>query len=180
MRLLAFTILWLLAVSAQGVTYVTPTDFVARSFDTNPEPETLWLTPELQDAARQILGHPYRGLRIRYWHRDERSLWILDEIGKEKPITTGIVIDGNRVSNVVILAFRESRGGEVRHPFFTRQFDNLVLENDLSLSGNIDGITGATLSVNAVSNVTRFALYLHNSVLNSERVVASRSGDTDE
>lgn len=165
MRLLQVVILLLLAAKAPGARYLAPGEFVEQSFESEPKMEILWLTAEYQETAREILGHPYKGLRIRYWRAGDRSLWILDEIGKEKPITIGVVIDGSRVSRVAILEFRESRGGEVRHPFFTRQFEDARLEGDLTLSEHIDGISGATLSVNAVTNITRFALYLHKTIV---------------
>lgn len=163
--LLRLTVLLFLSGHASGATYLAPDDFVARSFDVRPEVKTLWLNQEYQSTAKQVLGHPYQGLRIRYWRAGDRTLWILDEIGKEKPITIGVVIDGAEIARVAILEFRESRGGEVRHPFFTRQFRHLELQDDLGLSGNIDGISGATLSVKAVTNIARFALYLHNDIV---------------
>lgn len=145
-----------------AVTYLETDKFVASSFSGEPERRTLWLKRELQAGASRVLGHPYSGLRIRYWQIGARTAWILDEIGKERPITIGVVIDGGEVSSMAILAYRESRGGEVRHPFFLNQFFGLRLSNDDTLNGNIDGISGATLSVRAVRNITRFALYLHN------------------
>lgn len=145
---------------AMAVAWLSAADFIANSFTRPPEVRTLWLTADHQAAARSILGHAYRGLRLRYWSKGKRTAWILDEIGKERPITIGVVVDDGRVSRVDILEYRESRGGEIRHPFFTAQFAGLALEDDLDLSGNIDGITGATLSVRAVTNTTRFALYL--------------------
>jgi hypothetical protein len=60
-----------------------------------------------------------------------------------------------------VLAFRESRGWEIRYPFFTDQFSGLTLAPDGYLSKPIDGITGATLSVRAVERVTRLALWLN-------------------
>ncbi|NIQ09996.1 MAG: FMN-binding protein, partial [Gammaproteobacteria bacterium] len=65
---------------------------------------------------------------------------------------------------VEIMVYRESRGGEVRHDFFRNQFDGARLTEQYSLDRNIDGISGATLSVNAVTAVTRWALYLHEQV----------------
>jgi Na+-transporting NADH:ubiquinone oxidoreductase subunit NqrC len=59
-----------------------------------------------------------------------------------------------------VLIFRESHGWEVRHDFFTDQFKGLTLDGDSNLSARIDGISGATLSVNALRNLARFALYL--------------------
>jgi hypothetical protein len=58
-----------------------------------------------------------------------------------------------------VLIYRESRGWEVRHAFFTRQFDQAQLENG-KLDRSIDGITGATLSVEALQRAARLALWL--------------------
>jgi uncharacterized protein with FMN-binding domain len=83
-----------------------------------------------------------------------------EDIGKDKPITLGIVVSGNRIERVDVLAFRETRGWEIRYPFFTNQFSGLTLAPDGYLSDSIDGITGATLSVRAVERVARLALWL--------------------
>jgi hypothetical protein len=99
-------------------------------------------------------------LRVRYWARGARSAWILNEVGKEKPITVGIVIEAGKISRLKVLAFRESRGDEVRHDFFTRQYQDRRLQEDLQLDRAIDGITGATLSVRALNRLARLALLL--------------------
>lgn len=126
--------------------------------------EVLWLTNDQRQAAADILGHSFNALRVRYWAQGKRTAWILDEIGKEQPITMGIVIEDKRIQLIRILAYRESRGGEIRHPFFTEQFNQLMLEQDAKksqLDGKIDGITGATLSVRAVKKVAALALQFH-------------------
>jgi hypothetical protein len=146
---------------AGATTYLTQDQFIADNFDVEPAIETLWLTPQIQQTATGILGHPYRSLRLRYFTGDGRTAWILDETGKERPITVGIVIDNSVVRRVEILAYRESRGGEVRHPSFMSQFIGHGLNSSNELAARIDGITGATLSVRAVTNVVKFALYLH-------------------
>ena len=63
-------------------------------------------------------------------------------------------------SQLKVLTFRESRGWEVKHTFFTRQFDNVGINQDQQLDKHIDGISGATLSVRALKKVARIALYL--------------------
>lgn len=160
-------IVLLYAPGSRAVTYLSAEDFLANSFIEVPQPRMLWLTPELQEAATDILGHRYRGLRLRYWKKGERTAWILDEIGKERPITIGVVVDAGKMVKVDILAYRETRGGEVRHPFFLEQFTGLKLTDGRALSGEIDGITGATLSVRAVTNISRLALFLHDAVADS-------------
>ncbi len=122
-------------------------------------PAQWWLDPADREVATAMLGHAPGFLRLRYWPVDQGTLWIIDEIGKEMPITIGIVVRDAAIARVQILEYRESRGGEVRYPFFTQQFQGAQL-NDQRLDRNIDGISGATLSVRAVRNVARLALYL--------------------
>lgn len=146
---------------AQG-TYLERGEFLQQAFDGPvPEPDAIWLTGEMQASVREILGHDYPGLRIRYWVRGDRSAWILEEIGKERPITTGFVVDDQRLVAVRVLIFRESRGWEVRYPYFTEQFENAGLAPDGKLDRRIDNITGATLSVNAIRRLARLALFLN-------------------
>ncbi len=154
-----------LAVRSGAIAYLSADEFIASSFVNQPVPAVVWLTPELQESAKKILGHPYRGLRLRYWREGQKSAWIMDEIGKERPITIGIVIDDHKLARVAVLEYRETRGDEVRHAFFTQQFQGVGLDEKLNLSTPIDGISGATLSVRAVTNISRFALYLDQSVV---------------
>lgn len=58
------------------------------------------------------------------------------------------------------MEFRESRGWEIRYPFFTRQFSQLRLTDSGSLSHGIDAISGATLSVKAATRTANLALVL--------------------
>lgn len=148
-------------------TYLEPADFVKMSFkDQAPYPKVIWLKDDLKNQIENILSHKYSGLRIRYWKKDQRSVWILDEIGKTRPITTGIVIDKNRISQIKVLVFRESRGWEVRHPFFTKQFIDATLIDNNQLDKTIDGISGATLSVRALTKLARVALLLNQHTTN--------------
>jgi hypothetical protein len=154
----------LLGSGAGAAVYQEPADFISEAFrGSPPAPEVLWLTGALGSEVEQLLGHPPFSKRLRYWRDGARSVWVLDEIGKEQPITTGIVIDEGRIAMVRILVFRESRGWEVRHDFFTRQFSGAQLSGP-ELDRSIDGISGATLSVIAVEKLARVALLLDRSV----------------
>jgi hypothetical protein len=148
-------------VQARG-TYQTPEAFLQEVFSgPPPTPETLWLKGDVKDQVTAILGHRYSALRIRYWGRDRRTAWILEETGKDQPITTGLVVNDGKLETIRVLIFRESRGWEVRHPFFTEQFNGAGLTDEQQLDRNIDGISGATLSVRALEKLARLALYLH-------------------
>jgi hypothetical protein len=120
----------------------------------------VWLTGARSEKAAEILGHKPSSLRVRYWQNGTRRAWILDEIGKEKTITAGFVVEDGTLRDVRVLVFRESRGWEIRHDFFTRQFLSAALRDDRELDKNIDNITGATLSVNAMRRMARLALFL--------------------
>ena len=142
--------------------YQSPEEFLHEAFnDTTPDPGVIWLKGDVKDTSSEILGHPYPGLRIRYWGDGARTAWILEEIGKVKPITVGLVVNDEGLEKIRILAFRESRGWEVRYPFFTDQFTGIGLTDNYELDQAIDGISGATLSVRALKKLSRLALYLH-------------------
>lgn len=140
--------------------YQAPDAFVTESFDgAPPSAQVLWLTGEVRERVREMIGRE-PPLRMRYWARGTRTVWILEDIGKVKPITAGFVIEGHALERMHVLIYRESHGWEVRYPFFTDQFKGLTLATDDELSDQIDGISGATLSVNALRRMTRLALYL--------------------
>jgi hypothetical protein len=142
--------------------YLSREEFLGLAFgDKAPQMETLWLTDESRTAAKAAVGWAPAALRLRYWRDGTSTAWILEDIGKDKPITLGIAVSGQHIERVDVLAFRESRGWEIRHSFFTDQFSGLTLAPDGYLSGHIDGITGATLSVRAVERVARLALWLN-------------------
>jgi len=154
------------AVNA-GSTYLEPSKFIDESFSgQTPSPKVIWIKEDLKKQIENILAHKYKSLRVRYWIKEERSVWILEEIGKTRPITTGIVIDKDKINQINVLVFRESRGWEVRHPFFTKQFIDIGLSNNNKLTKEIDGISGATLSVRALTKLARVALLLNQHIKN--------------
>lgn len=151
-------------LAARGV-YQQPQDFLSDTFGGSvPEAAVIWLTGARKDVVAQLLGHSYPTLRVRYWSRDQRSAWVLEEIGKEQPITVGVVINQAQLERIKVLEFRESRGWEVRHSFFTDQFSDARLDKDRNLDRQVDGISGATLSVRAMKKLAVLALYLDEEV----------------
>ncbi|HAV14590.1 MAG TPA: FMN-binding protein [Opitutae bacterium] len=141
--------------------YLEPELFIEQSFDGEPEQNVLWLTKATKAEIKKVFGRDYPGLRIRYWQLGDRTAWILEEIGKVKPITTGFLIEGDQMLQMRVLIYRESYGWEVRYPFFTDQFVGLERTEQNKLNRKIDGISGATLSVNALTRLSKLALFLH-------------------
>ena len=147
--------------------------FLNQVFNNEPvsKPQTLWLTKEIKQELKGLFDYEIGVLRVRYWMQGDTTAWVLDEIGKEQPITMALAIGASGVKSIQVLEYRESRGGEIQYPFFTQQFDHAVLEqsnNKLKLDRNIDGITGATLSVRAMTKVAKVALYLHSKVMEAK------------
>jgi len=150
------------ALSFAASVYETRAEFLTRAFgDTPPGPAIIWLSGERKSTVRQLLGHDYPALRLRYWCQAVRSAWVLDEVGKEQPITVGVIVDKDYIQSLRVLTYRENRGGEVVTPSFTDQFNGVALEVNGALDAKIDGISGATLSVQALTRLASMALYLH-------------------
>lgn len=153
---------------AKGV-YQEPEEFIDSTFNGSPpDADRVIVKGELGKEIKKILGERYRKIRIPYWRDGNRTVWILERIGKELPITAGFVVSNNKIEIFKVLIFRESRGWEIRNEFFTRQFDGGQLVEKNKLNHRIDNITGATLSVNAMKKLSRMALYLHQHVTSQQ------------
>lgn len=156
--------IWLACCASQiafawETVYQSQADFLAEYLP-GCQQEALWLKGDAKSRIEQITGHPFPGVRVRYCEQDGKTAWILDEIGKTEPITSGIIVDHGNVERVRVLVFRESRGSEVHRSAFTRQYESAALDNDDQLDRRIDGITGATLSVHALNRQVKLALLL--------------------
>ena len=149
--------------------YQTPELFIAEALslqkDEIPTASVIWLDKNTQTELSKILGHTYPQARLRYWIsnkngiKNQTHVWILDEIGKEYPITAGFVVENKTIQRAQVLIYRETRGAEIHLPQFLAQFRSTHLtENGLSKS--VDGIAGATLSVNAMKKMAQAALLL--------------------
>ncbi len=133
--------------------------FLSKQFNQEiPKPKRVWVKAELKSQIKKILSRPVKQLSYRYWQIDKKTIWILDEIGKERDITTAVVIKGMQIEQVKVLVYRESRGGEVQVPWFTQQFVGAKSKDNWQK--NIDSISGATLSVNAMKKQAELALFL--------------------
>jgi hypothetical protein len=140
--------------------YQTRDDFLREAFGAPPPAQVLWIDSGVQDSLKAVLGHPYGQARLRYWRKNGKTAWILDEIGKEYPITAAFLVEKDAIEMARVLVYRETRGMEVRYPSFLRQFAGARLL-DGRLTKPIDGISGATLSVQSMARMARAALMLN-------------------
>jgi hypothetical protein len=72
--------------------------------------------------------------------------------GKDQPITYLVAVDSAlRLRDVDILVYREAYGGEVAYDAWRRQFRGRGADDPLEVGRDIRSISGATISVNAVT-----------------------------
>ena len=139
-----------------------PGDFIKEAFtNVSPLPHTLWITKNRRQAVQDILGEMPPSLRVRFWEHGKRTAWVLEATGKDYPITAGIVVNQGKIEKIKVLIFREEDGRQVRHTFFTDQFKGARLTREHVLTRDIDAISGAMLSVRAMTNMARLALFYH-------------------
>lgn len=84
---------------------------------------------------------------------------IEDALGKSEPITYMVAVDAAlHVQRVEILAYRESRGGEVRQESWRRQFQGKDPASPLRVGTDIRNIAGATISCRSLTDGVRTQL----------------------
>ena len=84
---------------------------------------------------------------------------VREVMGKDQRITFLVAIDpADRLKDVDILVYREPYGGEVAYDAWRRQFRGKRAADSLRVGREIRGISGATISVNAVTAGVRDAL----------------------
>jgi transcriptional regulator of nitric oxide reductase len=77
---------------------------------------------------------------------------VANVIGKDQPITFLVAVDSMaRLADVDILVYREPYGGEVAYNAWRRQFRGKTAEDSLRVGREIRNISGATISVHAVT-----------------------------
>lgn len=85
----------------------------------------------------------------------------LEEIGKSEPITFTVGLDtAGKVTDVILLVYRENRGGEVRDPRFLRQFRGKSNRDPIQVDRDVLNYSGATLSCQALARGVRKAIVL--------------------
>jgi Na+-translocating ferredoxin:NAD+ oxidoreductase RnfG subunit len=73
-------------------------------------------------------------------------------IGKDQPITFLVAVDpADQLKDVDILVYREPYGGEVAYESWRRQFRGKTAADRLEVGRDIRSISGATISVHAVT-----------------------------
>ena len=84
---------------------------------------------------------------------------VVDEVGQHEPITFGVLTDvAGRVRRIEVMAYREAYGHEVRSQRFLRQYEGRTLQDLDTPRGDVDAISGATVSCNSTRRALKRAL----------------------
>ncbi len=160
-RLLFYAVLSLTGFCMAGD---TPEQFVETVFGALPATQTIRLSGDVQKGVKEAYGGRYPGFSISYWQQSNRRVWALRARGKHGFVHAGLVTQEGRVVQIKVLSSKEQRGRVIETPRFLDQFAGAGLKDGAKLDQRIDGISGATCSVNAVKKMARVALYLDSCV----------------
>ena len=117
------------------------------------------------EAEYQVKQKFYRD-KLYYWAISQGDTTIayafLDNvIGKSMPITFMVVLNDNgNIINTNVIKYREAYGGEVSNKAWLTQFTNRNQNSSYIVGNDIDGITGATISVNSLSKGIKKIVFL--------------------
>lgn len=84
---------------------------------------------------------------------------IVEEIGKHRPITFAVGVEaGGALHDIVVLAYREAYGGEIKDKRFLRQYRGKTMAAPMLPYRDILNISGATMSVQATGRAAHKAV----------------------
>ena len=118
---------------------------------------TLKLDAELKVLVQNKVKQRFYRNELYYWNISNNDTTIayalMDNVlGKSMPITFLVILnnEGNILASEVI-KYREAYGSEVGNKNWLAQFTHFNDTTDFKVGKNIDGISGATISVNSLS-----------------------------
>lgn len=146
-------------------TYATVEETLEMAFPgAEVEERTVKLTPEARGEIEELIKGRFFKRRVPFYIAKKAGqtlgyATVMNEIGKTRYITFMVVLDaGGTVKSVDLLVFRETQGYEIENPRWRKQFEGKTIEDPLRLKRDIRSISGATLSVRAVTKGVKKAL----------------------
>ena len=117
-------------------------------------PDFRTLTEAQADAIERESGVNVRNRALQVWRVSTGGWFIADDVvGKHDFIPFAVGLDqAGRVIGIEILEYRESYGYEVREPQWRAQFTGKTRTAKLALNGDVQNISGATLSCRHITD----------------------------
>ena len=156
-------VLAILSTSAFSEEIVDKNRFLMSGLDVKELPghSYIIINENIQDNIKKILNDTYHLPIIKYWKAGNKVGFILETIGKHEFITTGYIVENNKIIDVKVLVYRENYGYEIKHDYFLDQIRGNSVKKNGKLVKSIANISGATLSVKAMRKLSKLSLYLY-------------------
>ena len=122
------------------------------------------LKDDIEDGVNKILNDTYHLPVIKYWKVGKKVGFILEAIGKHEFITTGYVVENNKIIDSRVLVYRENYGYEIKYDYFLDQIRGNSLKENGKLAKRVANISGATLSVNSMKRLSKLSLFLYSKI----------------
>jgi hypothetical protein len=119
------------------------------------------INEDIRDNIKKILKDTYHLPIIKYWKAGNKVGFVLEAIGKHEFITTGYIVENNKIIDAKVLVYRENYGYEIEHDYFLDQIRGNSVKKNGKLVKSIANISGATLSVKAMRKLSKLSLYLY-------------------
>ncbi|MEE9615164.1 MAG: FMN-binding protein [Thermodesulfobacteriota bacterium] len=153
------------AAAAAVREYATEQEVLERAFPgAEIEKKRLKISPGERERIEELIKGKYfkKSISFHIARKEGRTLGyatVPNEVGKTRRITFMVVMDRDgKVKSVDILVFRESHGYEIENPRWRKQFEGKTIEDPIRPRRDIKNISGATLSVRAVTRGVKKAL----------------------
>ena len=126
-----------------------------------PSHSYIIINEDIRDNIKKILKDTYHLPIIKYWKAGNKVGFVLEAIGKHEFITTGYIVENNKIIDAKVLVYRENYGYEIEHDYFLDQIRGNSVKKNGKLVKSIANISGATLSVKAMRKLSKLSLYLY-------------------
>ena len=96
--------------------------FLNKIFKNNiPKKQRIIVKGANKDKIKIIMGNKYKKRLFSYWENDSEQVWILNSIGKYKPITAAFTVKECKINSAHVLIYREQHGYEIKYPSFLKK-----------------------------------------------------------
>ena len=129
-----------------------------------PTHKYLIIKDDIEDGLFNIMKDTYHMPVIKYWKVGTKVAFILEAIGKHEYITTGYLVDNNKITDAKVLVYRENYGYEIKYDYFLNQIKGNTMKTSNKLAKKIANISGATMSVNSMRKLSKLSLFLYSKI----------------
>jgi len=129
-----------------------------------PSHKYLIIKDDIAEGLTNILKDTYHLPVIKYWKIENKVAFILEAIGKHEFITTGYLVENNKIMDAKVLVYRENYGYEIKYDYFLDQIRGNSIKDNGKLYKRVSNISGATLSVNSMRKLSKLSLFLYSKV----------------